>query len=298
MRVDYKKPLSQAAGEEEEETMVAEALTTLLAQQQLKTEQVCLGVPGRIVLPRILHLPAAVRAKMATMVEIEAKHLVPIRLDQLAWDFQVLSGGEDGRDAARSPPKKGVVTVLFAAARRKLLSKRMELVARAGIPVDLVQSDCIALHNFLLFQRAAGRQDGQDEQPAGQNGQAADSPPSQWPVMLVDVGGDGSNFLVSSPSGLWVRHLGFGGYSITRAGAAVQSHHVAGGGVEAESGGGRQPGRPLQRAGTGPGGFSAGNRHFAGAYAKTEHSQPVRQMLGVGGGFALHGLLGYLRSMP
>ena len=33
------------------------------------------------------------------------------------------------------------------------------------------------------------------------------------------------------------------------------------------------------------------------AYAKGEHSQPVRQMLGVGGGFQLHGLLAYLHAV-
>ena len=33
------------------------------------------------------------------------------------------------------------------------------------------------------------------------------------------------------------------------------------------------------------------------AYANTGNSQPVRQLLGVGGGFQLHGLAAYLRSL-
>jgi Tfp pilus assembly PilM family ATPase len=233
------------------------------------------------------------------MVQIEAKHLVPIRLDQLAWDFQVLPGGEYGRGTAKTAPKKGVVAVLFAAGRRKLLSKRMELVARAGISVDVVQSDCIALHNFLLFQRAGGPQGDQREDAAQHNGQAAAAPPSQWPVMLVDVGGDGSNLLVSSPAGLWVRHLGFGGYSITR--ALVRQFNLTTSQAEELK---RNPAaaanvavlykalEPVVED------FLREIDISLGAYAKTEHSEPVRQMLGVGGGFALHGLLGYLRSMP
>ena len=317
-RVDYRKPLSQAANEEEEAGMIGEALNGLLAQHAFKTERVCVGVPGRLVLPRLFRLPAADRGKMSTMVQFEAKRHVPTRLDQLVWDFQVLSDGEgNAQSATRSASKQGVTPVLFAAVRRKLLGKRLDVIQRAGISIDVAQSECIALHNFFMFQDAATVEDGKPENngdgKSGDNGNSngdrqidavfgirpADPFQPRWPVMLVNIGGDGSNLLISSPSGLWVRHLGFGGYSVTR--ALVRQFNLTA--VQAEELKHNPAAAP-----------SLAEFYLAlepvvedfrreigislAAYAKMERSQPVRRMLGVGGGFQLHALLAYLRSMP
>ncbi len=295
-RIDYKKPLSQAANEDDELGMIGEALTALLAQFPLRTERVCVSVPGRIVLPRMFHLPVADRAKMATMVQFEAKRHVPTRLDQLVWDFQVMPAGlGNGFAAAKTKGKKGAAAVLFAAARRKLLQRRFDLLQRMGITIDAAQCECIALYNFFMFQRAAA-----PPKATPANGKpAADQIQNGWPVMLVDVGGDGSNLLIGSPSGLWVRHLGFGGYSVTR--ALVQQFHLTA--AQAEE---------LKRNPASAPSLTEFYRTLApivedfrreigislAAYAKTEDCRPVRQLLGVGGGFQLHGLLACLRSLP
>jgi type IV pilus assembly protein PilM len=303
VRIDYKKPLSQAASEDEEKGMIGEALTALLAEHPLKAEQVCVGVPGRLVLPRLFHLPDAGRAKMATMVQFEARRVVPTRLDQLVWDFQALSGDEPGNGTARSRAKNGSVPVLFAAARRKLLQKRFDLLQRAGISVDAAQSECIAAYNFLMFQRAGGPQAAQTDDAATDD--AADPGPAatdtlepRWPVMLVDVGGDGSNLLIASPARLWVRHLGFGGYSITR--ALVQEFNLTASQAE-----------ELKRNPASAPSLSGLYRALApvlddfrreievslAAYAKAEDCRPAQQLLGTGGGFQLHALLAWLRTL-
>ena len=318
-RVDYRKPLSQAANEEEESGMIGEALNGLLAQHSLRTERVCVSVPGRIVLPRLFHLPAADHAKMSTMVQFEAKRHVPTRLDQLVWDFQVLADGEgNARTTTRSASKSGVAPVLFAAVRRRLLSKRLDVIRRSGIAIDVAQSECIALHNFFMFQDAATAENGQPENNGDGKGDGdsdngdsdgqidgvggvgrTESFQPRWPVMLVDVGGDGSNLLISSPSGLWVRHLGFGGYSITRA-LVRQFNLTAAQAEELKRNPAAAPSLAEFYLALEP--VVEDFRREIGislaAYAKMEHSQPVRRMLGVGGGFQLHALLAYLRSMP
>ena len=215
-KIDYRKPLSQASNEQEEHGMIGEALTALLGQHPFKTERVCVSVPGRIVMPRVFQLPVADRGKMGAMVQFEAKRQVPARLDQLVWDFQVLTGDAvNGSAAAKAAAKGASVAVLFAAARRKLVQQRFGLLERAGIAVDAAQCECIALYNFFMFQRAAPPRTTAPEN--GKPAAAADESQARWPVMLLDVGGDGSNLVIGSPAGLWVRHLGFGGYSVTRA---------------------------------------------------------------------------------
>jgi type IV pilus assembly protein PilM len=300
-RIDYKKPLSQAGNEEEEFGMISEALTALLGQFPLRTEQVCVSVPGRIVMPRLFHLPMADRAKMATMVQFEAKRHVPTRLEHLVWDFQVLTDGQGNGQAADKLKAKGAAAVLFAAAHRKLLYRRFDLLRRAGIAADAAQCECIALYNFFMFQRAAAapRAAAASGPVPASAGPVADQLQSGWPVMLVDVGGDGSNLLVGSPTGLWVRHLGFGGYAVTR--ALVQQLHLTAAQAEELK---RNPAMApslteFYRAITPV--IEDFRREIGitlSAYAKAEDCRPVRQLLGVGGGFQLHALLAYLRSMP
>ena len=113
--VEFKKPLSQTGGETEEQSVLEEALTTLIAQCEMKGDPVCLGLPGRIVLSRLFQMPVTSRSKMAAMVEFEAKRHLPTHLDNLEWDFQPLSDSDD----KSGPAKKGVVSVLFAASRRQ-----------------------------------------------------------------------------------------------------------------------------------------------------------------------------------
>ena len=153
--LEYKKPLGQAAGEAEEQGIIDESLTALLSQHDLRADVVCLGLPGRIVLTRLFHLPAAEGEKMATMVEFEAKRQLPAHLNQLEWDFQPLDESDEPvRPARKGAAKKAAVPVLFTAARRNLLSKRMVLMQRLGIRINMTQSECVALHNFLMFERA------------------------------------------------------------------------------------------------------------------------------------------------
>ena len=122
--VDYKKPLGQAANEagrtrHDRRGPDGPAGPTAVAggaglRQRAGADRAAAG----------FHLPAADRAKMATMVQFEAKRHVPDRLEQLAWDFQVLAEGErTGSPRPKRPPQGLAVPVLFAAARRKLLQQ-------------------------------------------------------------------------------------------------------------------------------------------------------------------------------
>ena len=178
--------------------------------------------------------------------------------------------------------------VLFTAARRNLLSKRMVMMQRLGIRVDMAQSECVALHlssgEWLPSMLTAPAPPPKRPSPAGRS-------------LMLDVGGDGGNLMVSSPTGLWVRHLGFGGYSVSR--AVIQRFNLTA--AQAE----KLKSNPA--AGANLGEFYRAIEpavedfvHEIGvslaAYAKGDHSQTIRQMLAVGGGFQLHGLLAYLHA--
>jgi type IV pilus assembly protein PilM len=291
--VQYKKPLSQAASEEEEQAIIEEAMTAFLAQNELKADHVCLSLPGRLVLTRIFQLPTSDRTKMSTMVQFEAKRHAPTNLDQLDWDFQPLAAPDEEDDSAsakQSETKKGSTAVLFVASRSKLVRKRIDLMKRLGVRVESAQSECIALHNFLMYDLAP------PAQSEATNGNAEAARP-KWPIAVVDVGGDGGNLLVSSPTGVWVRHLGFGGYSVTR--ALIKYFNLTAAQADELK---RNPAaapsiseiyrtlEPIMDD------FSRELGVSLAAYAKADHYEPVERMYCLGGGFQLHGLLAYLRT--
>ena len=166
-RVEYKKPLGQAANEEEEQSIVEEALVALVAQHPLKADKVCLGLPGRIVLMRLFEIPRTDRAKMSSMVRFEAKRHIPARLEDLAWDFQPLGGEEDGDDAARTVEKRGTLPVLFAAARWNSLKRVLKLMRCAGHPRSPGAERMRRLAQ-LLDVRARGGTRARQTQPASQ----------------------------------------------------------------------------------------------------------------------------------
>ena len=170
-------------------------------------------MPGRIVLPRIFHLPVADRAKMATMVQFEAKRHVPTRLDQLVWDFQVMPGGQGNGFAGTKTRRKRALPRCSSPPPAASCCNGGSTFCSGRASPSTRQCECIAdCTIFFMFQRAAV-----PAKATPENGKpAADPLQNGWPVMLVNVGGDGSNLLIGSPSGLWVRHLGFGGYSVTR----------------------------------------------------------------------------------
>ena len=68
------------------------------------------------------------------------------------------------------------------------------------LPGETVQSDAVALHNFLLFDRSETFDAAGDELH-----------------LTLDIGAETANFLVSRPGFFWVRNMPLGGADFTKA---------------------------------------------------------------------------------
>jgi type IV pilus assembly protein PilM len=310
VRLEYRKPLSQAADADEQNVLVEEALQQLAAQQKLKGARVGLALPGRLTVMRHLTLPAADPAKLAAMVAHEAPRQLPVQLADLVWDHQALDAEPDASAPAEGGRKN--IRVLFAGARRNLVEKWLEGVRRAGLRPDFAQSECLALHNFFQYEQTpqtqadaeakpqARAQAKTEAQPAAKaEAKPAGAAPQAAPeaVALLDLGGEAGNFVVTSPRGVWSRQLGFGGHGVTRALAKQFNVTLA----EAE--------RIKQNPALAPSvhqfyvavepalqGLLKEIEFCLGAFAKADPHEPIARMIGLGGSFQLHGLLGYLRT--
>ena len=153
---------------------------------------------------------------------------------------------------------------------------------RQNIPVDILQPDFIALHNFLAHEYLSASGD----LPAADAAVA---------VAAVDVGCDVTNLVISSPQSLWFRSCGVAGHSFTR--ALVKEFKLSVAQAEQRK---RSPESSERFSDL----YEAMSPVFEdllkelqqalAAYSIAQPDRPIQHILGVGGGFSLHGLLRWL----
>jgi len=158
----------------------------------------CIGIPGQQVLGRFFELPPMPARKFTDAIQYEARHQLPIDLTELCWSHSVLN---EARDQKSVPPKDQPKRIFVQAARDFHVRNKIGLFKAAGIPVDLVQSDYVALHNAAVYELK-------------RETQKPDAP--QAAVALLDVGSDGTNLVISSPQHLWFRTFNPGGDTFIR----------------------------------------------------------------------------------
>lgn len=243
----------------------------------LKACKIAIGMPGQRVLGRFFDVPPLPAKKVADAIAFEARHQLPIALEELCWASHVQDSveGKAGTSADESPRR-----IVVAAARALHVRERIADFKAVGIAVDLVASDCLALHNALAYDRFAPQSPSADSQA----------------ICLLDVGAASTNVVISSARRVWFRTLGMGGdnftsllvsrLALTREQAEQVKRHPAKARRFSQWREALQPGL-VQMAGE-------VERSLAG-YARLFPDQPVRQIYGLGGAFPTHGLLRHLR---
>lgn len=270
----HQRPLHHPAAESSRGVIVAETLAAFLSRAgELKNVKVFTSVAGCRVLGRFCELPPMAAKKVADSAQYEAKHQLPIALDDLCWGYALQD--EVAGKAADEQPRR----VVIQAIRESYVRERLVSFKTAGIAVDSVQSECLSLHNVLLHEF---------EMTGQENDEA---------VAAVDIGVDSTNIVVSSPRCVWFRTFGHGGDHYTR--ELTKALQITAEQAEAIK---RDPARaakfsllcqawqPLfvQLA-------SEIERSLA-TYRKLFPDRPIRHLYGLGGSFPNQGLLRYLRT--
>lgn len=182
--VEHAAPLGGVVAETSRRDMMAETLDKFLKRNKLRDEVICLGFPGPLVLGRFFAVPPVEDKRLSDLMQYEARQQVPFPLEQLEWDHHIWYASEDA-----SGPKIPSHSMLLAG-KRYHVGQRLALFEDAGVRVHVLQSDCVALHNFYRFAMAPPERDDPGDC-----------------VMLLDVGADGTNFVFSSKDSLWFRSV-------------------------------------------------------------------------------------------
>ena len=284
---EHAKPLHHAANEIEENKLVVETLRTFLDKRQCKGERICAGLPARMSLCRQFDLPPANSRQARKLVEFEARVQLNFPLDQLVWDYHVL----DRAVSAQTAEAGGGQTLLIAA-KQHAVERFIEAFRQAGMCIDMLQPDFIAMHNLLVHDclASAGNKDNSKNNSNGAAGPLCST------AVGLDIGCHSTNIIVSSPRSFWFHGCGIAGDGVTR--ALVKEFKLSS--AQAEQ---------LKRSVESAASFSAVEQvltptfddllgeiqRLLAGYSTATPDRPFQRVLCCGGGFALHGLFRHLR---
>jgi type IV pilus assembly protein PilM len=270
--IPHGQPLAPLENRQESEGVAAKTLQVFLERRKTDGARVVASLSGQCVLGRFFHLPPMPAKKVAETVQFEARHQIPVPLEELTWAYDDLGEIPKVRNKELDEqPRK----ILLIAARLAHAREQAELFKSAGITLEELAPDCLALHNGFQFELG-----GEESRPQA----------------LLDVGFDSTNYLVSSPRNLWFRSFGLGGENFTQ--ALLKHFQLT-----------REQAEELKRK------PAKARRYFLycatqeplflqlvseierslSSYGRLNSADPVSRLYGVGGAFQTHGLLRFLR---
>jgi len=206
--VEHTKILSQP--DADPDSLIREALDKFLSRNELKLDEVAIGIAGQSGLARFVKLPPVEEKKIAEIVKFEAKQQIPFPLDEVVWDFQKIAGGESVDGFALE------TEIGLFAMKRDVISRYLGYFSGSKVEVHTVQMSPLALVNFATYEilRKGGstpvtpEAETDDETPKGKKRCA----------VVMDIGTDASNLIITDGGKIiWQRPIPLGGNNFTRA---------------------------------------------------------------------------------
>ncbi len=197
---------TQSQGDSQADELRTATLGKLFEQVTFAGSLVCVSLPANKVLFRRIAVPFVDEKKVPDLMRFEATQQIPFPLNDVVWGYQMLSSVATEMTVVRE------CEVLLAALRLEDADAAIEPFVERKVKVDVLQSDATALLNFYLHEiglRGVGGSDG-GQTPAG-GAATADNV-----TVILDVGTDCSNLIVTNTRSIVVRSIPIGGNAFSR----------------------------------------------------------------------------------
>ncbi len=170
--------------------LIEKALGKFSEDHDLSGSAIVVGVPGQSSFARFAKLPPVDKKRIPDMVRYEAQQQIPFDINDVEWDWQVLTENEDAQEL-----EIGIFAIKSDIIKRGLLP-----YSKSDIMINTVQIGPMALFNFLSFDKS----------------EVLDS---REAVILLDIGAENTDLIISNKGRVWQRSIKIGGNHFT---AAVQ----------------------------------------------------------------------------
>ena len=161
------------------------AVVELVQKLGVPKQDIRFAISGHSVFTRFVKLPALDEEKVDDIVRFEAQQNVPFPIDEVAWDYQLVSG--DGAD--------GEVEVALVAIKNDSLDEINEAVEEGPLLTRAVDVAPMALYNAFRYNYAE----------------------AEGCSLLIDVGARTTNLLYIEGSRVFTRSIPVGGSAATTA---------------------------------------------------------------------------------
>lgn len=149
-----------------------------------------LGLPGHHILGKFIKTPLVEESKRAKIVQFEAQQNIPYALDEVIWDYQVVS--EQGLD----------LELMLAAAKRDVVEGACAALSAVGMSVTNVIPSSVAVTRCFRYNY----------------------PEVTGGVMIADIGARSTNLIFVDAERYFVRTIPLAGNTITQAIAEELKH--------------------------------------------------------------------------
>ncbi len=191
---EYPKILSQS--DADRDLLIRQAVEQLLSRHTLRGERVALVVPRQLALVRCLKLPPVQPTQIPKIIEHEARQQIPMPLDEVVWDYHIWNDSQ--------PDSSGAREATLVAVKREAVRELLRPLLEAGIEIECVQVPPLALVNFAVFDQI-------DDSPGAGSRMPAD------PLLILALGTDASDIVITNGRFLWCRSISLGGNHLTQA---------------------------------------------------------------------------------
>lgn len=159
--IDSRVALSDAKADQQK---VASVLKDLLAQANISTKNVAVGIPSSRVFTTIVDMDRMPEAELAKTIQYQADTFIPTPINESKIDWAVLGD---------SPKEKSKVEVLLTSVTNDFIESRLDLLESIGLNVIAFEPDNLAIARSII---------------------AADS---TAPQMVVDIGSKGTDLVIA-----------------------------------------------------------------------------------------------------
>src|SRR5687767_12494652 len=260
--IEHETVLSESGDNREQ--LIQTALTNFVTRHLAKGGEVAIGVSGQSSFARFIKLPPVEKSKIPEIVRFEAIQQIPFPLEEVEWSYQLFQD-----------PESPDVEVGIFAMRRDLVNQHILYFTDAGLNVEVVQMNPLAVYNAMYHDQRM----------------------NDGATMIVDLGAENTDLIIAEGESVWMRSIPIGGNNFTE--ALVKSFKLKFAKAEelkrtaATSKYGRQI---LQAMKPIFGDLVAEIQRSIGFYASVHREARIGKVIALGGTFRLPGLQKYLQQ--
>jgi len=173
----------------ERDELTALSLRQFVQRSELgEDEEIIISVPSQNSFARFVNLPPVEQKRIPEIVRFEAVQQIPFDINDVQWDWQLMTESD-------TPEKK----VGIFAIKNEVVNSALEHFSREELQVSYVQMAPMALYNYLLYDRP---------DLFGSDNRA---------VVILNIGAENTDLVVCTKSTVWQRCILIGGNAFTKA---------------------------------------------------------------------------------